>query len=91
MLLQSSIPDTSVYMIAGYGMFAVIMCIYLASFFIRRRNLEQDLKTLESIQSEARSPAAKVPPIVKADARPRTARPSSRQAKPARKRATRKR
>lgn len=91
MLLQSTIPDTSVYMIAGYGMFAVIMCIYLASFFIRHRNLEQDLKTLETIQSEGPSPAVKTPSIVKADARPRVARPSPRRPKSARKRVARKR
>jgi hypothetical protein len=54
MLLQEATPDTSAYMIAGYAVFSLIMAVYLASFFIRRRNLEQDLTTLQSMESEGR-------------------------------------
>ncbi len=84
-------PDTSAYMIAGYVVFAVIMGIYLASFIIRRRNLEQDLKTLETIQAESHAPAAHKPPIVKAATKPRLARPAASRSKAAKKRVTRKR
>jgi hypothetical protein len=54
MPLQSSIPDTSTYMIAGYAVFAIIMAVYLLSLVVRQRNLEQDLTTLESLQEESR-------------------------------------
>ena len=89
MLLQSTPPDTSTYMIAGYVFFAVIMGIYLASFVLRRRNLEQDLRTLESIQAESQAPAAPPPTKVKAGAKTRSARPSAKRAKPTRRRVTR--
>jgi hypothetical protein len=39
-------------MIAGYAVFVLIMAIYLISFLVRRRNLERDLSTLETIQAE---------------------------------------
>ncbi len=51
-------PDTSIYMIAGYAIFFVITLVYLASLFIRTRNLNQDLTTLQSLQAE-RQEAAK--------------------------------
>jgi hypothetical protein len=54
MLFQSATPDTSPYMIAGYTVFAVIMVIYLASLFFRRRNLEQDLSTLQALGTETK-------------------------------------
>jgi len=76
-------------MIAGYVFFAVIMGIYLASFILRRRNLEQDLRTLESIQAESRAPVAPPPAKVKAGAKSRSARPAAKRAKPARRRVTR--
>ena len=50
MLLQDAPPDTSGYMIAGYAIFFAISIIYLFSLAIRRRNLEQDLRTLEEIE-----------------------------------------
>ncbi len=59
MLFQDAPPDTSAYMIAGYTIFFVVSAIYLLSLAIRRRNLEQDLKTLESIQAESRQAPAR--------------------------------
>jgi hypothetical protein len=91
MLLQATPPDTSAYMIAGYVFFAVIMSIYLASFIIRRSNLEQDLRTLEGIQAESRAAVASEPTKVKARAKAKLARPSAKRAKPAKRRVTRKR
>ena len=89
MLLQSTPPDTSTYMIAGYVFFAVIMGIYLASFIIRRRNLERDLGTLETLQAETHAPSSARPTKVKAGAKARSARPSAKRAKPGRRRVTR--
>jgi hypothetical protein len=54
MLLQEATPDTSAYMIAGYAVFCLVMIVYLASFVIRRRNLEEDLTTLQIMESESK-------------------------------------
>ncbi|MBV6396716.1 MAG: hypothetical protein HFACDABA_02316 [Anaerolineales bacterium] len=42
-------PDTSQYMILGYAVFFVVSALYLASLFIRSRNLHRDLETLEEL------------------------------------------
>ena len=51
MFLETT-PDTSGYMIAGYILAFTVMGIYVASMYIRQRNLKRDLETLESIQAE---------------------------------------
>ena len=51
MFLETT-PDTSGYMIAGYILAFTVMGIYVASMYIRQRNLNRDLETLESIQAE---------------------------------------
>ena len=56
MLFQDAPPDTSRYLIAGYAVFFAVSIIYMISLAVRRRNLEQDLQTLESMQAE-RKPA----------------------------------
>jgi hypothetical protein len=62
MLFQDAPPDTSRYMIAGYAVFFAISIIYMVSLAVRRRNLEQDLQTLESMQAERKpSTAARKP------------------------------
>jgi hypothetical protein len=45
-------PDTSSYMIAGFVISFVTMGVYIASLYIRNRNLKQDIETLESMQTE---------------------------------------
>jgi hypothetical protein len=45
-------PDTSSYMIAGFVVTFVTMGIYVASLYIRSRNLKRDVETLESIQAD---------------------------------------
>ncbi len=52
MFFQDATPDTSSYMILGYSIFFIITAIYLISFFVRSRNLKQDLSLLESMKSE---------------------------------------
>ncbi len=44
--------DTSYYMYLGFGFFFVVMAIYLASLFIRERNLRRDLELLEALEKE---------------------------------------
>ena len=51
MFLETT-PDTSGYMIAGYTIAFLVMGIYVASLYIRNRNLKRDLEVLESIQTE---------------------------------------
>ena len=51
MLFQTT-PDTSGYMVAGYIIAFVTMGIYVASMYIRSRNLKQDLSMLESMDKE---------------------------------------
>lgn len=53
MFLQS-IPDTSGYMIAGYAIAFVVMILYVASMFLRNRNLKQDLTMLEEMDKTAK-------------------------------------
>ncbi len=76
MPLLDTIPDTQSYLIAGYVAFAVIFAIYLASFVIRRRNLEEDLKTLETLRAEQPAPASKARPLVKSTAKSKTPAPA---------------
>ncbi len=45
-------PDTTVYMIAGYVIAFATMFIYVASLFIRSRNLNRDLSMLEEMDEE---------------------------------------
>ena len=42
-------PDTSQYMIAGYAIAFGVMIIYVASLFIRFRNLKRDMSMLEDM------------------------------------------
>jgi hypothetical protein len=45
-------PDTSSYMITGFVVSFLVMGIYVASLYVRNRNLKQDIEILESIQTE---------------------------------------
>ena len=90
MLFDQAPPDTSVYMIAGYSIFAIITVIYLASLFVRARNLRRDLDTLEGLQAEVEPPAPAVAPRP-GRAKPKPSRAKTAASKPARKRTNRKR
>ena len=52
MFLLETTPDTSGYMIAGYVVAFLNMGVYVASLYIRNRNLKRDIETLESMQTE---------------------------------------
>jgi len=76
-------------MIAGYTVFFVVSAIYLVSLVVRRRNLEQDLKTLESIGTEGKGSMAR-PASSEAATKPTGARrPAAARRKPPKKKATR--
>ncbi len=45
-------PDTSQYMIAGYAISFAVMIIYVASLFLRFRNLKRDLDMLEDMDKQ---------------------------------------
>lgn len=53
-LMQNSGPaETTHYFIAGYVIFFTVMALYLASFFVRNRNLKQEYALLEELDQEA--------------------------------------
>lgn len=51
MFLQTPTPDTSGYMIAGYAVAFIVMGIYVASLYVRSRNLQRDKETLEEMDN----------------------------------------
>lgn len=60
MFFQETTPDTSGYMIAGYAISFLVMALYVASIYLRNRNLQQDMKTLEEME-EAAPPVQAIP------------------------------
>ena len=59
MFLQTPTPDTSGYMIAGYAVAFIVMGLYVASMYLRNRNLNQDKATLEEMDKAADKNAQK--------------------------------
>ena len=45
-------PDTSTYMIAGFVISFLTMGVYVLSLYLRNRNLNQDVETLESLDGK---------------------------------------
>jgi len=54
--LQQMAPDTSNYMVAGFGVIFGAMLIYLISLIVRQRKLRQDLEMLQELDSQLKSP-----------------------------------
>ena len=44
---MNTTPDTVNYLIAGYTVFTIVMIVYLASLYVRWRNLERDKHMLD--------------------------------------------
>lgn len=57
MFFQTPTPDTSGYMIAGFVVSFVVMGLYVASLYLRNRNLNQDRAMLEEMDRQASQPA----------------------------------
>ena len=53
MLFQEATANTNGYMIAGYAVAFIVMALYVISIYIRTRNLNQDLSTLEELDKPA--------------------------------------
>ena len=53
MFFQEATPDTSGYMIAGYVITFLVMGLYVASIYLRSRNLKQDISVLEELDVPA--------------------------------------
>lgn len=51
-MFLESVPDTSGYMLLGYAVAFIVMGLYILSMYIRSRNLQRDLETFQSIESE---------------------------------------
>lgn len=56
MFFQEATPDTSGYMIAGFAVAFIVMALYVASLYLRARNLNQDRTMLEEMDQTASSP-----------------------------------
>jgi len=53
MFFQEATPDTSGYMIAGYAITFIVMALYVASIYVRSRNLKQDMTALNEMEEPA--------------------------------------
>ena len=53
MFFQEPIPNTVNYMIAGYIIAFVVLTVYVASLYIRNRNLKQDIAMLAELETTA--------------------------------------
>jgi hypothetical protein len=63
--LQQTTPDTSNYMVAGFGVIFGAMLIYLISLIARGRNLRQDLDMLQELENRPNSPLNSASPVEK--------------------------
>jgi hypothetical protein len=85
MFFQEATPDTSGYMIAGYVITFVVMALYVASIYLRNRNLNQDLDTLDELENPASRVQTKAAsPLRKNSSRPesdKSVRPVTKQAR----------
>ena len=52
MFLLETPPDTSQYMVAGYLIAFAVMIVYVASLYVRSRNLNRDLSMLEDMDEQ---------------------------------------
>jgi hypothetical protein len=59
MLFQTATPDTSGYMIAGFAISFLVMGLYVASLYLRSRNLHRDREMLEEMDSAQQKSASK--------------------------------
>ena len=70
MFLQETTANTDGYMIAGYAVSFIVMALYVASLYIRNRNLNRDLTLLEEMEQssppvQTSQPKQKPKPVTK--------------------------
>ena len=56
MFFQTTTPDTSGYMIAGFVVSFLVMGLYVASLYLRNRNLNTDKAMLEELEKAEAAP-----------------------------------
>ena len=56
-MFLETIPDTSGYMLAGFGICFAVMGIYVLSIHLRTTNLKRDAETLDSLKTESQPKA----------------------------------
>ena len=56
-MFLETIPDTSGYMLAGFGISFAVMGIYVLSIYLRTSNLKRDAETLDSLKTESKPKA----------------------------------
>lgn len=71
MFLQETAANTDGYMIAGFAVSFIVMALYVASMYLRSRNLNRDLTLLEELDKPV-APAEIGPPKPKKTAKPVT-------------------
>ena len=49
---METFPDTSGYMIAGFVIALLTMGLYVLSIYLRNKNLQRDLETLEELDTK---------------------------------------
>ena len=52
MLFQEVTPETTGYLLLGYAVLIGGPLLYLLSYLVRRRNLERDIRLMESLEDE---------------------------------------
>jgi hypothetical protein len=75
MFFQEATPDTSGYMIAGFAVAFIVMALYVASLYLRARNLNQDRTMLEEMDQTASSPESDASAAKRGSARSRSTNP----------------
>lgn len=53
MFFQEATPDTTGYMIAGFAITFLVLAVYVASLYLRNRNLKQDMDMLAELEQAA--------------------------------------
>jgi len=86
MFFQEPTPDTSGYMIAGYAITFLVMALYVASIYLRSRNLKQDMTILQELDQPAPVQTKAASPVRKSPTKPGSNKP----AKPVTKRSRKK-
>jgi hypothetical protein len=79
MFFQETTANTDGYMIAGFVITFVVMGLYVASIFVRTRNLKQDQATLEEMDKPVAKASAPSKP--KQAAKATKAKPAAKKAK----------
>jgi len=77
MFLQETTTNTDGYMIAGYAVAFIVMALYVASIYLRSRNLNRDLTLLEEMDKPV-TPAKTSQPKPPKTAKPVTKRGSKK-------------